>query len=392
MPRCSSGSKRVRFQGRPIATWLLVTTAAAFACSSPVGGQDVRYGRFRDVSAGDRHTCALAAGGPVICWGVIATEPPREPGRRVRSPFEVPGTRGARALASGSGFSCAIGSAREVLCWGQIVPLPMPVAQPWRVSLPRRARQISAGDSHACAVLEGGQARCWGVNGAGQLGDGTTESRLEPARVRLRGRVLEVASASMSSCARTADGDIWCWGIPDVTVEPIPVRLGPYPGVVQMHGNGALRCAVERGGTALCWGANGTGQLGDGTTRNSEDPVSVQGLSDAVQVEAGLAPCARRADGTVTCWGEAPCRTGDWDPRARVTPTPVAGITDSVDISVGSRHACSVGRDGAMRCWGNNLYGQLGDGTSVCRPDPVPVVRIWPTRPDSAPRQVGTPP
>ena len=112
---------------------------------------------------------------------------------------------------------------------------------------------------------------CWGDNEAGQLGDGTTDSRAAPAPV-----------------AGVTDA-VW-------------IAVGP-----------SFACAVRRGGSVVCWGSNRHGQLGVGTFLDRPTPAAVEGLSDVVEVGASLEfdatdregfACARRAGGDVWCWGD----------------------------------------------------------------------------------------
>src|SRR5438093_4486252 len=131
-------------------------------------------------------------------------------------------------------------------------------------------------------------------------------------------------------------------------------------------------CALLQDGTVRCWGLNDAGQLGDGSTTNSSTPVAVAGVGGAAAVTGGgFHTCARFPDGTLQCWGRNNAgQLGDPATlrEAVTTPVRVTGITTATAVSAGGFHTCALPGDGTVRCWGQNDYGQLGNGTS----DPVP--------------------
>jgi alpha-tubulin suppressor-like RCC1 family protein len=152
-------------------------------------------------------------------------------------------------------------------------------------------------------------------------------------------------------------------------------------------------CALLDGGTATCWGTNAVGELGDGTDAApdtclgspcSPTPVAVLGLTDAIAISVGAdSVCALRSGGTVQCWGDntfgelgTGTHSGPYGCEGSTcpkTPVTVAGLTDAIAISVGTSAACAVLSGGAVRCWGVNDSGQLGDGTHATSWLPVEV-------------------
>lgn len=214
-------------------------------------------------------------------------------------------------------------------------------------STPLQAVQVAAGDSHTCAVTPKGEAVCWGANWSGQLGDGTTESRSRPTTV-----------SGLNS------------GVTSISVGGM---------------GGSRGCAVQDG-SVLCWGANSSGKLGNGTTVDSLVPVRVSGLEHATHVAVGQNfSCAIANGGAVYCWGyngvvSNPimiecCMLGDGSTAEfMATPSPVVGLTGGVtSIAVGETHACALTATGIVGCWGHNSSGQLGDGTVVNRAVPTRV-------------------
>ena len=137
---------------------------------------------------------------------------------------------------------------------------------------------------------------------------------------------------------------------------------------VAIAAGSAHTCAVLDDGTARCWGENGNGQLGNGTTDDTSVPVAVSGLTDAIDIVTGTAhSCALLADGTARCWGlnAGQLGNGTSGPGASSTvPVTVSGLADAVDLAAGINHSCALLADGTARCWGVNGQGQLGSGFS----------------------------
>lgn len=137
-------------------------------------------------------------------------------------------------------------------------------------------------------------------------------------------------------------------------------------------------CARLSAGTLRCWGANASGQLGDGTTDEQPSSVAVVGLIGAEQVSAGAEhSCAVLGTGDVSCWGSrANGRLGDGLTVGVSLPVTVSIVGDANDISAGFASSCAATDAGTTYCWGNNADGQLGDGTTTERhtPEPVPGV------------------
>ena len=124
-------------------------------------------------------------------------------------------------------------------------------------------------------------------------------------------------------------------------------------------------CAIGSGGTVKCWGHNSYGQLGNGTTFvDAYSPVSVVGITDAISVTSGNEySCALHAGGTISCWGQNPYgQLGNGTYTDSDVPVAVVGITDAVAVSAGYLHTCAVHADGTVSCWGLDLSGALGDG------------------------------
>jgi len=150
-------------------------------------------------------------------------------------------------------------------------------------------------------------------------------------------------------------------------------------GVTRLVAGDQHTCAlVGSPGTVSCWGANGNGQLGNGSTADAvPTPGAVGGLSDAIDVVAGGEhTCAIRAGGAVACWGYnylGQLGNGSTRPTRATSLESVVGLADATHLAAGRYHTCALRAGGAVVCWGNNQKGELGDGTTTDRTSPVAV-------------------
>jgi alpha-tubulin suppressor-like RCC1 family protein len=227
-------------------------------------------------------------------------------------------------------------------------------------------------------VVPGGTkgALAWGINDEGELGDGTLGSASTPVEpFGLHDGVRQISAGGRHTVAVLDDGGVMAWGANgdgqlgdgthDTHLIPLPVPgLGP---VAQVSAGGAHTLALARDGTVWAWGNNSHGQLGDGTLGDRSMPVAVLGLTGITQVSAGQRfSLARRSDGTVWAWGEnARGQLGNGTRAHVAKPILVAGLTGIVEVSAGGSHSLALQSNGRVWAWGDNGTGQLGDGTVV---------------------------
>ena len=184
-----------------------------------------------------------------------------------------------------------------------------------------------------------------------------------------------VSAGGTGACAVTRAGTISCWGATpsgDVSLQaPTPVVFAA-PAEISVGGSHA--CVIDALGMVWCWGSNSSGQIGQpvpplpvGMISPVGPPLPVIGLTGVVQVSAGgTHTCALLADTTVSCWGyNLGGQLGDGTTVSRATPAPVPGLTGVVQLSAGDFYTCALLADGTARCWGENFHGQIGDGTTI---------------------------
>lgn len=349
------------------------------------------------IGIGGRHTCALTAGGGIKCWGR------NEYGQlgdgtisNRNTPVDVIDLSDSMiAIAGNVGHSCAVSANGVIMCWGNNrdgqlgdgtdLHRHIPVDD---IDFGSDATAITAGGSHTCALTAEGGAKCWGDNEAGQVGDDTNLQRSTPVDVvGLESGVMAIAAGRYKhSCALTASGIVKCWGHNGVgqlgdgttTQRNVPVDVvGLESGVTAIAAGYDHTCALTNEGGVKCWGYNDYGQLGDGTTTMSKTPVDVVGLSSGViAITAGNDhTCALTTAGGTKCWGSNfSGRLGDGTSTHRNMPVDVVGLISGVSaIIAGNGHTCALMVSGGGKCWGNNHYGQLGDGTKSTHYTPVDV-------------------
>ena len=354
------------------------------------GGAPASPVRVTAISAGADHTCGVAAG-MAKCWGYNDLGELGN-GARLNSlvPVNVTGLSSGVLAISAGGASCALTSTGAAKCWGpnsyrqlgsdsgnSLLPVDVD-------SLSSGVASVSVGGFAACAVLSGGVVRCWGNP---DLGNGRSPFPLD---VQGLTGVVSVSAGYGHVCAVTAVGAVKCWGRNDVgelgnrssgdSLVPVDVE-GLSSDVLSVSAGYHQTCAVTFTGAVKCWGSNSMGQLGNNSTVDSRVPVDVVGLSSGVlSVSAGdLYTCAVTSMGAVKCWGSNMWGTFG-DPTTTSTsflPVDVVGLSANVmSVSVGENHACALTSTGAVKCWGKNDFGQLGNGSTIGSSVPVDVLGL----------------
>jgi alpha-tubulin suppressor-like RCC1 family protein len=312
----------------------------------------------------------------------------------------VPGVVGAVDVTVGGGpFQsndiCILTAGGAVLCWGAnngttTQPTNGPMA-PQGIST---ALKVSNGDGFTCALLPAGTVRCWGANDQQQLHNGSTTSSGVPVDVVGLPVATDIAAGSNWACASLASGPVQCWGFNLVGVfgnsQPagrtlLTTAFTPVVSnvsqAVKLFAGYAHVCALLADYTAMCWGSDLYGNLGDNVMTALQQPVVVQQLADIKTMSAGgRHTCAVRNDGTVLCWGRNDAgQLGDGSTTSSALPIAVPGIGKAVAVAAdlsaeAGSSSCAVLFDGTVKCWGRNNFGELGNGTFMDSLVPVTVL------------------
>jgi alpha-tubulin suppressor-like RCC1 family protein len=301
-------------------------------------------------------------------------------------------------IAAGTNVTCGIREGNTLWCWGAGAYGALGTGhsvnenQPTQISKPTAGwASVTDGGGHGCAIRKDGGLWCWGYNVQGELGIGTTVNAARPHQVTAPASTgwASVTAGANQTCAIRSDSTLWCWGyngdgqlgLGNTTTEDTPqqVTSPASTGWTAVSAGSGYTCATRSDSTLWCWGYNGAGNLGIGSTTNQELPQQVTDPPGAgwASITAGFNfTCAIGSDSTLWCWGNnlegelGIGNTTSQDLPAQVTAPASTGWTSA---TVGGFHTCAI-RTHALWCWGRNDSGQLGIGSTVGQDLPKRVV------------------
>jgi alpha-tubulin suppressor-like RCC1 family protein len=320
--------------------------------------------------------------GSVLCWGQANTVGDGTFNAR-NSPARVAGLDAkASVISAGALHTCALLETGAVKCWGidaigngSAAPQPRATQV---TGLTSGVTSLSSGGTFACAVLDGG-AKCWGADMFGQEGCNKCGMRLSPGDVTgLAYDVKQVSCGFVHACALLNDGGVQCWG------RNLSFQCGTGDNTTNEHDTPVLAVAFDAGTDALfagyditaaqtgdtfrCVGNNGSGMCGSapaGPAKAARVVALDGGVTNFGVTAAGEHGCAV-IDSAVLCWGaDSKGELGDGMMGTQVLPVRALGINEPViAVAAGGNHTCAITAAGGVLCWGDNTYGQLGNGST----------------------------
>ncbi len=355
-------------------------------------------------STGVRTACAVAAG-VLKCWGWggdgnlgSGVAGPAAPSPQTVTIPGLPGGTTIDDVGVGFGHTCVLTSAGTVYCWGlnQSGQLgngssadasgPVQVSGVGGAGVLTDAQQLSVGTFSTCVVRTGGNLACWGSGEFGQLGNSSTavddvfpDSRFPVAvdATNFTGPATAVSVGQAHACAVDDDDAVVCWGAGDFgqlgtghDTSSTPEVVAGVSGASQVGAGTQHSCALVTGGAVKCWGDDARGQLGDGGGDSSGGAVVTAQASLGTQLAVGgFHACVTLSSGPgqVRCWGDntlGQLGNGSVSETPTASPATIPAFTGAGPLRLGFGTSCTITAGGALACWGDAYYGQLGDGAA----------------------------
>ncbi len=254
-------------------------------------------------------------------------------------------------------------------------------------TLPGANVGIATGFNHSLALKGDGLVWGWGYNVNGQLGNGATGSiSTIPLPTAVIANITAIAAGYFHSLALQSNGTVWAWGANgsgqlgngSTSASATPVSVSGLIEVVALAGGNDHTLALKNDGTVWAWGGNALGKLGNSSTTASSSPVPVTGLTDIIAIAAGgTHSVALKNDGTVWTWGGNNAgQLGNGGTVASSVPVPVSGLTGVRAIAAGNAHTVALQSNGTVWTWGQNSDGQLGNSSTTSGSSPVTVTGL----------------
>lgn len=376
---------------------VFTATASAVNTSGALSGKT-----FKNGSGSMGVYCVLASDDQVYCWGSKISAQ-NTAGSFVTStmqtemPMAMYGFNAANPVIVSTAYSndftrrCAITVTNDVFCGTPAAgyALSVPSAQFGSSIL----QKLSISSNHACAISDDNKIYCWGSNDWGQLGNASNTYSAAPVQVDTTGvlsgkTIEEIYSTFRISCAIDSAGAAYCWGYngdgqlgdgtTNTTNVPVAVDIsGALAGksLRSMSISAVHSCAVDTAGAVYCWGHGSRGQVGDGTINQASSPVAVDttGVLNGLVIQSVAvsedSSCVIATNKRAYCWGENNFgQLGDGTTTNSLVPIAVtaSGVVgkDLTQIVTGFAHTCALATNGQAYCWGDGMAGQLGNGTT----------------------------
>jgi len=336
------------------------------------------------------HSCAIDYSGQAWCWGLAQYG--RLGNGVMDSVYEASPVRVEQgdlkfvSIGSGLQSTCALTDTGEAYCWGfgrwgrLGTGDTLPSAVPAKVAGGYKFKQLAVGRMTNCGLTPEGRVYCWGVNSNQQIGDGTSDHAWEPVEGAGGMTFKSIAAGKFHFCGITFDYDTYCWGSNSSYKLGIGDVTGNYPEPQLVHGGHKFvqvfsgqwhTCALTEEGEAWCWGGGGNGRLGTGDNVTRTEPTKVLTSERFATMGVGtFHTCGVTYDGRGFCWGSnsnGKLGVGPTDPNndnVNAIPLQVLNVYNWAYISPSATHTCGITTDGKLFCWGANISGRLGIGTT----------------------------
>lgn len=344
------------------------------------------------IAAGASHSIAVTSSGQVWTWGdnrvgQLGTGDTTSHA----APVPVAGLGNEFiSVSAGLGHSLALDYLGRVWSWGLNSDGQLGDATRTRRLAPVLVAQasdvvaIAAGSVHSLALRSDGTVLAWGGNLGAQLGDGTNSGRTRPVVITGLTDVIAIAAGTAHSLALRSDGSVWAWGtnltgqlgLGSTLLKRRPTHVTSLSGIAAIAAGVGHSVAVSSTGAVWAWGWNSFGQLGDGTRTTRRTPIAIQGVAEVSRISAGAThTLAATGSGELFAWGgNGAGQIGDGSTLDRLVPTLVPPPPSQViDVAAGAVHSLLLAADVSAWSWGNNYFGQLGEGSHVGARRPTPI-------------------
>lgn len=349
---------------------------------------------WQSVSAGVAHSVGIRTGGTLWAWGRNNVGQIGD-GSAVAmrtTPTQIGTSSDWQSVSCGASHSLALKSNGTLWAWGlnssgqlgngnntnSNVPTQVGTDTDWAF--------ISAGDEFSLALKTNGTLWAWGRNDSNQLGDGTTVAKNTPLQIGNQSNWESISTGANHSFAIKTNGTLYGWGVNNLgqlgngttTNETAPVKIGNDNDWNKVAASTIHSVAIKDDLSLWVWGGNNEGQLGVGTSGTGTqltNPFNIISLTGCDVISKGSQnTIIKKADGTIWNWGAnliGQLGNGTTSATPTTSPIQVGSENDWQNVSMRGTHVLALKTDGSLYAWGNNFYGQIGDGTTTTRTSPT---------------------
>ena len=339
------------------------------------------------LTTGYNHSCAITASGVLKCWG--ANTSGQIGNNSLNDAYTPSAVTQASAedtyssVSAGYYYSCGVTTSGTLKCWGENnlgqlgTGNTTPSTTPTPIDEGTSYLTVSAGLQHACGITAlTHQVKCWGVNSYGEVGNGATSGVSTPTLIDSSNTYQFISAGAFHTCGITTSGVLKCWGhnssgqigngVANSTDILTPTPISENSTYIAVSAGGSHTCGITSSGALQCWGANASGQIGNGVANSTNilTPTPPSGTDSYTSVSAGNShTCGITTTGVLKCWGDnsaGQIGTGSTTSPHILNPTSVSTTTSYLAVSAGNEHTCGLVSDHIINCWGSNSWGQLG--------------------------------